>query len=127
MEIIIDECISESTKKVLENSGFTILQIDTILGRGVDDETIYEFASRQQIPLLTHDKRFGQIYFETTDNPTMTIILHIVSPHPDATNELLQRALSTINLNLKSYSKKLIIIAPNKIRIRAKVLKKNEK
>lgn len=123
MKIIVDECISESTKKLLENSGFIILQIDAILGRGIDDEMIYEFASRNHIPLITHDKRFGQIYFETTDNPTTTIILPMVSPHPDATNKLLQRALSSINLNLAYYSDKLIIIAPGKIRIRAKALK----
>lgn len=124
MQIIVDECIAESTKRLLENLGFKVLTIESILHRKAEDEEIYEFASDKQIPILTHDKRFGLIHLESSDEPATTIVLPMASPHPEATNELLERSLADINLDSKRYSQKLILISHSKIRIRSKTLGK---
>ena len=121
MKIIVDECISESTIQLLKNVGFDILRINDILYYGVDDERIFDYTSKNQIPLLTHDKRFGFIYYETLETPSTIIILEVRSPHPKATNNLLEKFFEQIDLMNEDYKGKLIIISVRKIRIRSKL------
>ena len=112
MKIIVDECISESTIQLLKNVGFDILRINDILYYGVDDERIFDYTSKNQIPLLTHDKRFGFIYYETLETPSTIIILEVRSPHPKATNNLLE-LYSYIPPNEKSEN--FILVDCNKL------------
>jgi predicted nuclease of predicted toxin-antitoxin system len=100
--------------------GFEILTIGDILKWGVEDEKIYEYATECRIPIITHDRRFGQIYFESNHAPVTTIILQIVRPHPQNTNKVLKNAFKILETNLREFNENLIIITKNKIRIRSK-------
>ena len=120
MKIIIDECLHSQTYSLLENKGFTINTIKDIIGWGATDEEICEYASSSNIPIITHDRRFGQIYFESIKNPSTIIIIKIVSPHPKGTNILLEKALQKIDLESGQYKNKLILVSAKKIRIRSK-------
>ncbi|MCG3219392.1 MAG: DUF5615 family PIN-like protein [Candidatus Heimdallarchaeota archaeon] len=120
MKIIVDECVSKPTSMLLKKLGFETLTIKDILEWGIEDEKIYEYATEQRIPIITHDRRFGQIYFESNHSPVTTIILQIIRPHPQNTNILLETALKVLEMNVKEYNEKLIIITKSKIRIRSK-------
>jgi len=120
VKLIVDECLAKSSILVLKKLGFEILTINDVLHFGIEDEKIFEYASRTQIPLITHDHRFGQIYFDSFLKPPLTIVLQIVSPHPKGTNKIIKRFFSKIEKSIESYQGKLIIISENKIRIRMK-------
>lgn len=122
MKLIVDEFVAKSSILVLKKLGFEILTIKDILYFGIEDDgKIYEYASSTQIPLITHDRRFGQIFFDSFLAPPLTIIFQIVSPHPKGTNELIKRFFSKIENLLDLYKGKLIIITEKKIRIRTKI------
>lgn len=120
MKLIVDECISNSTRALLIDLHFELLSIENILQFGVEDEDIYQFATENNIPILTHDRRFGRIYFESILNPVTVIVLKSIVPHPKETNKILKSALDQIDLNLDQNKNKLIIIDAHKIRIRSK-------
>ncbi len=120
MRVIVDECLSESTKKILRKNKFIVLEIDEILKSSITDEEIYDYATENSTPLITHDRRFGEIYHNTKEKPPLTIILQVLSPHPEATNQLLHRSLMLRDLKEPRYQGKLVIITTKAIRIRPK-------
>ena len=120
MDIIIDECISVSTRLVLKQVGLNIINVEDILHAGAEDEEIFSYASLNKIPIITHDRRFGEIYHFFHSEPPTIIILQVLSPHPEETNQLLTRFLEQFDLTQSKYYGKLILIARNNIRIRDK-------
>lgn len=120
MKIVVDECIAQSTSNVLIKHGFEVLSIDQILTAGVTDEEIYSYVSKNNLPILTHDRRFGQIFYEYSELVTTTIVLAVVPPQPKGSNELLIKFLRSNDLSSPKFINNLIIIFPNKIRIRKK-------
>lgn len=103
MKLIVDECLAESTKKILEEMAFEILEVDEIIGQRALDEEIYNYASKKQIAIITHDRGFGAIHFNASKNPPLTIILEMASPHPGAANKLIQKSFEKIKIQEKKY------------------------
>lgn len=120
MEIIIDECISTSTRLILQEKGHKLLNVENILCAGVEDEEIFKYAAEHQLPIITHDRGFGVLYHFSQNKPATIIILSVISPHPKATNDLLKKFLSKFKLDKPEYHGKLIIVDSSKIRIRTK-------
>lgn len=120
MELIIDECIAESTRLVLKEAGFKIVNVEDILDSGIEDEKIFEYGANQKIPIITHDRGFGILYHFSQIKPPTIVILQVLSPHPEATNNLLRKSLSQIDLNKPKNYGKLVIISKSNIRIRTK-------
>ena len=120
MEIIIDECIADSTRLVLKEAGFKIVNVEDILDSGVADEKIFEYAANQKLPIITHDRGFGVLYHFSNIDPPTTLILQVLSPHPEATNKLLSKFLSQVDITKPKNFGKLIIITKSNIRIRKK-------
>lgn len=104
---------------MLTEKGHTILTINDILRWGSLDEEIFDYATRKELALITHDRRFGKLYFYSKENPPITIILQVLRPHPRETNTLLDGALNKFDLNDAKIRNKLIIITKSKIRIRS--------
>ncbi|MFQ5977002.1 MAG: DUF5615 family PIN-like protein [Candidatus Heimdallarchaeota archaeon] len=121
MKLIVDECISKSTIHLLKELGFNVIQIKSVLGKGAEDEDVFAYASQNRIPLITHDRRFGKIYFDYVEKSATTIILRNVRPHPNTANELLKDALSQLDFQEAMTKGKLILISQQKIRIRDKI------
>lgn len=120
MEIIIDECIADSTRLVLKEAGFKIVNVEDILESGVTDEEIFEYGANQKLPIITHDRGFGVLYHFSKIDPPTILILQVLSPHPEATNELLSKFLSQVDITKPKNLDKLIIITKSNIRIRRK-------
>ena len=120
MEIIVDECIAKSTRLILKEWGFEIINVEDILYSGVDDEKIFENSANRQVPIITHDRRFGLLYYHSRSKSSTIIVLQVLSPHPEATNQLLKKVLALINVNQPKNFGKLILISKNTIRIRSK-------
>ena len=120
MEFIIDECIAKSTRLILKHAGLKIINVEDILEAGAEDEQIFNHAYLNKTPIITHDRRFGEIYHFFQLEPPTIIILQVLSPHPEATNKLLTKFLNQFDLTLSKYIGKLILIARNNIRIRSK-------
>jgi predicted nuclease of predicted toxin-antitoxin system len=120
MEIIIDECIAQSTRLILARAGLKIINVEDILHTGAEDELIFNYAHQNKTPIITHDRRFGEIYHFYYLEPPTIIILQVLSPHPKATNQLLAKFLARFDLTQTKYFGKLILITKNNIRIRTK-------
>ena len=118
MKIIVDECIAKSTKKILKGNNFELLEIEDILGTSSTDEDIYNYAVSHSIPIITHDRGFGEIYHKMKKQSPMIVILQKLSPHPETANNLLVKRLEKIDIVDKKYQGKLIIITSSAIRIR---------
>ena len=118
MKLIVDENLHALTVKILKDNGFEILTIDDILSWGATDGEIFRYATEYQIPIITHDRGFGQLYHLSSKNPPLTIVIRVREPHPDMTNKILIQALTNIDLMNQKYSGKLVIISRNNIRIR---------
>jgi predicted nuclease of predicted toxin-antitoxin system len=122
MEILIDECIAKSTTLTLEQVGFKVLNVEDVLNPGVEDDTIFKYASKYKIPIITHDRRFGIIYYLSQLEPPTIIILQVLTPHPEATNQLLSKFLTQFDLYKPENYGRLILISKNSIRVRSKNL-----
>ena len=120
MEIVIDECLAKSTRLVFKEARFNLINVEDVLFPGVDDEKIFEYAINQKIPIITHDRGFGILYHFSQLIPPTIVILQVLSPHPEATNELLNKFLSQFDINEPQNYGKLILISKNNIRIRSK-------
>ena len=81
MDIIIDECIAKSTRFILKQAGLNILNVEDRLQAGAEDEEIFNYASQIKTPIITHDRRFGEIYHFFQLEPPTIIILQVLSPH----------------------------------------------
>jgi predicted nuclease of predicted toxin-antitoxin system len=120
MRVLVDECIAESSGDVLKTIGFEVQRVEEVLQFQVSDEEILEYSAANQVPLITHDRRFGFLYLFSIQNPWTTVIFQVQSPHPQATNELIKRSLIHIDLDHVDYRGKLIIISSKNIRVRSK-------
>jgi len=120
LKLIVDECLAESTKEILKEKEFELLEIEEILKQSTSDEEIFDFATEKSLAIITHDKGFGEIHHSANKKPPLIIILEILSPHPRETNNLLQKSLAIINIQDSKYQGKLIIITSAAIRIRPK-------
>ncbi|TFF89285.1 MAG: hypothetical protein EU549_01130 [Promethearchaeota archaeon] len=119
MKVIIDECISKSTRLILKEAKYNLINVEKILGSGTEDKKIFKYAVENKIPIITHDRGFGILYyFSESEKPTI-VIIKVLSPHPEATNRLLKNFLSHFDLKQKKNQGKLIIVSENKIRIRS--------
>jgi predicted nuclease of predicted toxin-antitoxin system len=99
--------------------GFDISRVEDILNFQVSDEAILEYSATNQVPIITHDRRFGFLYLFSTQKPWTTVIIQVQSPHPQATNELIQKSFTQLDLDHRDYRGRLVIIAPNNIRVRS--------
>jgi len=90
IKIIVDECIAKSTRRLLKENEFTIFKVYDILNPRIEDSEIFRYANNNKLPLITHNKGFGLFFhFSRTTTPTI-IIIHVLSPHPEATNLVLE-------------------------------------
>lgn len=61
MKFLLDENISETVTRRLQDAGFSVLHILDVGLTGMDDDTILVYARRRKLIIITHDKDFGNI------------------------------------------------------------------
>ncbi len=87
--------------------------------RGSDDDVIYQFAQENKSALITGDIHFGNILRFPIGQHFGIVIVHF--PNEISTNEINYQIIERFaNLKDDDFAGNLIIIEPNKTRIRRK-------
>ena len=113
VKFLIDENISPKTQQFLTELGF---DADILKTRGISDEKVVAQAIEQNRVIITLDLDFGEIFHFHEKGRVGIIVLRIVPPTIENVNSVLERLLSSINID--EYEKSLIIVSWNKYRIR---------
>jgi predicted nuclease of predicted toxin-antitoxin system len=118
-KFVIDEDMPRSTGAALKKHGYDVKDIRDYGLRGAEDEEIYEFAQREGAVILTGDRGFGNILRFPLGSHSGIIIAHF--PNEMSTMEINHQLLERFkNLTEDDYKGNLIVIEPQKIRIRRK-------
>lgn len=113
VKFLIDENISPKTQKFLAELGFDVTILKT---RGISDEEVVTQAIEQNRVIITLDLDFGEIFHFDERGRVGIIVLRIVPPTVENINAVLERLLSSIDID--EHEKNLIIVNWNKHRIR---------
>lgn len=124
VKFVIDEDISRLTGKVLEQSNYTVLDIRDYNLRGSNDDIIFKFAQDNSAVLLTGDLGFANILKFPLNSHYGIVVLHF--PNAMSTSRINQILITSLSsLSEKDYPGNLIIIEPDRIRIKRSFDKKN--
>lgn len=110
-----------STAEFLRKHDYEVLDIRDYGLRGSDDDTIYRFAQENESVLITGDMHFSNILRFQIGYHFGIVIVHF--PNEISTNEINHQLIKRFeNIADDDFNGNLIIIEPNKIRIRRKPL-----
>ncbi len=116
-QFLLDENIPVDVKDWLIKKGFKIINVSQTNLKGAKDSVIAEYASKNNIPIITLDQGFARIY--RVFPGTLTIIIIKVKPATSVNIiQTLNIAQQKISLkNIQDLQDKLVIISRKKIRI----------
>ncbi len=118
-KFVIDEDMSYSTGRILKQRGYDVRDIRDYGLRGAEDEEIYDFAQREKAVILTGDRGFGNILRFPLDKHFGIVVVHF--PNETPTIEINRYLIERFkDLSEDDFKGNLIIIEPEKIRIRRK-------
>lgn len=124
VKFVVDEDISRLTSKVLEQSDYTVLDIRDYNLRGSNDDIIFKFAQDNSAVLLTGDLGFANILKFPLNSHYGIVVLHF--PNEMSTSRINQILIASLSsLSEEDYPGNLIIIEPDRIRIKRGFDKKN--
>ena len=105
------------TSRMLENSGYEVLDIRDHKLRGSTDDIIFQFAVENGAVLLTSDMGFANIIKYPLNTHRGILILHF--PTQISNRELNTQLIAALySMSESDFSGNLIIIEPGKIRIK---------
>ncbi len=112
--ILADENISNIIIYTLRNSGVNVFSIKEN-ARGSSDISIADFSLNPKRIILTEDKDFGYLAFDTKINLTGCILLRYF---PIEEKEIIEKLVSFLqNQTVETLTNKFVTITPQKIRI----------
>jgi predicted nuclease of predicted toxin-antitoxin system len=112
--IVADENIFKGLIVALRNEGFEVISIFES-HRGMSDTDIAAFSLQPPRIIITEDKDFGKLVFES--NITVVGIIFLRFLHTEREG-IIEKVISLLqNQSLETLSGKYITITPNKIRI----------
>ena len=116
-KFVVDEDMPRSTERILKEQGYEVKDIRDYELRGAKDEEIFEFAQREKAVILTGDRGFGNILRFPLGNHFGIIVANF--PNEMLTKEINRLLLEEFkHLSEDDFKGNLIIIEPDKIRIR---------
>jgi len=117
LKFVIDEDMPRSTARVLKANNFDALDVRDYGLRGKDDYEIFGFAQENKAILLTGDLGFGNLLHFPLGSHSGIVIAHF--PNELSTSELNNQTLKAFkNLEENDFQGNLIILEPDKLRIR---------
>lgn len=117
MNAVIDEDLPRSFATMLSSLGFISLDVRDHGLRGCPDDAVFAFAQEQKAVLFSGDKGFSNTLTFPLGTHHGIVILRFPNEMPThMINETVRRLLK--NLSLHYYPGNLIIISPEKLRIR---------
>jgi len=124
IKFVIDEDISRLTGKALEQAGYDVLDIRDYNLRGSSDDIIFKFAQENKAILFTGDLGFANILKFPLGLHYGIVVLHF--PNEMSTiliNKILISSISALEEN--DFLGNLIIIEPDRVRIKRGTVKRN--
>jgi len=116
-KFVVDEDMPRSTGRILKKQGYEVKDVRDYGLRGAKDEEIFEFAQREKAVILTGDRGFGNILRFPLGNHFGIIVANF--PNEMLTKEINRLLLEEFkHLSEDDFKGNLIIIEPDKIRIR---------
>lgn len=114
MRFLLDENISQSVSRGLNDSGFSATSVfDEGLG-SVPDEEIIAFARRKRLTIITHDKDFGNLIRFPRERHYGVIMLRFRDQKPQ---NVLLHLLRFLAFWKKSLKRKLVIMREDQVRV----------
>ena len=115
MRFLLDQNLSPATTIFLKSLGLAVTDVRDVGLSGKDDNTIYTYALRHKLVIITFDHEFGYKYISRRDLEGL-ILLRI---HPQ-TKEIVHLLLKEFFSSLKEPKIKnsLIVVERHKVRIR---------
>jgi len=108
-----------STVTILKERGYEVKDIRDYDLRGAEDKEIYEFAQREEAVILTSDRGFGNILRFPLGTHFGIVVANF--PNEMLTQEINKHLLERLkDLSEDDFKGNLIIIEPQKIRIKRK-------
>ncbi len=114
-EILVDENVPKSVTEWLKKKGFAITNVSETGLKGAKDRIIAEYASKNNLTILTLDTDFAQIYHTLMKGKLAAIVIKANPPTPTNIIENLNAAQRKIRIN--EIKNKLVIISKKRIRI----------
>lgn len=112
---LIDECVSFLTVKLIQECGFQWEMVGKSILKGKDDETIYKYAQRNNMILVTYDLGFGNIFKYSPSSHHGIIVMRV----SDLNSIISGNRFFKVLLNReKSFEKTLFIVNSIKYRKR---------
>lgn len=114
-QILIDENIPRDVKEWLKKKGFDTISISQTHLKSAKDYAVAEYAAKNNLPIITLDQGFAQIY-RLFQKGTLTIIIVKAKPATSA-NIIENLNAAQQKIDMMEIKHKLIIITKRKIRI----------
>ena len=114
-KILIDENIPRDVKEWLTKKGFDTISISQTPLKSAKDYAVAEYAAKNNLPIITLDQGFAQIY-RFFQKGTITIIIVKAKP-ATSTNILETLNAAQQKIDMMEIKFKLTIITKKKIRI----------
>ena len=112
---IVDENIPRNVREWLKKKGFEVTYVSETNLRMAKDQTIAEYAVKNNLTILTLDIDYAQIH-HTLRRGTLSVI--VVRANPSTASNILETLIiAHQKINLKEVKNKLVIITRKKIRI----------
>lgn len=113
MKLLANENIPLKVVEELKKEGFNIVRIDEIQ-KGMVDEEVVRYAFTHNRILLTFDKDFGEIVFNSKERSKGVILLRFQPQSPDI---IIRRVLSLLRSSIE-LENKFVVIEIEKIRVK---------
>jgi predicted nuclease of predicted toxin-antitoxin system len=102
MKFLADENFPSPSVKLLRNSGLDVLYVLEFM-RSAADQKILQFASENNLIILTFDRDYGELLFKyKTTNPAAVVYFRSFNDYPTQAAEKLLELLN-LKLNIESY------------------------
>ena len=99
MKFLVDECVGPAVARWLKKSGFDAISIFDVL-TGIDDDAVLNKAFAESRILITSDKDFGEMVFNSNKQHCGILLLRLADERPSSKIEVIERLL-------KGYSEEL--------------------
>jgi predicted nuclease of predicted toxin-antitoxin system len=120
VKFLIDEDMPRSTGNTLKDNGYETVDVRDCGLRGKTDREIFEYAIKENLVILTGDLGFGNIIKFPMGRHWGIVIIHFPNDTPvQLLNEQIISCFKTFTEN--DFHKNLIIVEPQKVRIRKKL------
>jgi predicted nuclease of predicted toxin-antitoxin system len=121
MKFLVDENIPPSFVEFLHTLGYSSFLSSDLFPKGTDDNILFEYASKNDLIILTHDLDFSRIHAMVGTGKPSVITVRIEPMSVSLLKEILTQHLKPLKDELETGA--IVIIEKKQIRVRRLPLK----